>query len=81
MAEEDDGVVIQNLVTYRFGDLPDDGVALLLAYATSPEKLSRHEMESFVIAMTREKAIELGSALVRHASAAPDPERKPPTSN
>jgi hypothetical protein len=81
MAEEDDGAIIQNLVTYRFGDLPDDGVALLLAYATSPEKLSRHEMESFVIGMTREKAIELGSALVRHASAVPDPERKPPTSN
>jgi len=37
MAEEDDGAIIQNLVTYRFGDLPDDGVALLLAYATSPE--------------------------------------------
>jgi hypothetical protein len=75
MAEEDDGAIIQNLVTYRFGDLPDDGVALLLAYATSPEKLSRHEMESFVIGMTREKAIELGSALVRHASAAPGSRR------
>jgi hypothetical protein len=46
MAEEDDGAIIQNLVTYRFGDLPDDGVALLLAYATSAEKLSRHQMES-----------------------------------
>jgi hypothetical protein len=81
MADEDDAAIVQNLVKYQFGDLPDDGVALLLAYATSPEKLSRHEMESFVIGMTREKAIELGSALVRHASAAPDPERKPPTSN
>jgi hypothetical protein len=81
MADEDDAAIVQNLVKYQFGDLPDNGVALLLAYATSPEKLGRHEMESFVIGMTREKAIELGSALVRHASAAPDPERKPPTSN
>jgi hypothetical protein len=81
MADEDDAAIVQNLVTYRFGDLPDDGVALLLAYATSPEKLARYEMESFVIGMTREKAIELGNALVRHASAAPDPERKRPTSN
>jgi hypothetical protein len=78
---EVDGAIIQNLVTYRFGDLPDGGVALLLAYATSAEKLSRHEMESFVIGMTREKAIELGNALVRHASSAPDPERKPPSLN
>jgi hypothetical protein len=47
------------------------GVALLLAYATSPEKLSRHEMESLVIGMTRQKAIEFGNALARHASAPP----------
>jgi hypothetical protein len=81
MAEEVDGAIIQNLVTYRFGDLPDGGAALLLAYATSAEKLSRHEMESFVIGMTREKAIELGNALVRHGSSAPDAERKPPSLN
>ena len=81
MADEDDGAIIQNLVTYQFGNLPDDGVALLLAYATSPEKLSRREMELFVIGMTREKAIELGNALVRHASAAAGPEKKPPSFN
>jgi hypothetical protein len=81
MADKDDSFIIQNLVMYRFGDLPDDGVALLLAYATTPEKLSRREMESFVIGMTRQKAIELGNALVRHASAPRDPEKKPPTLN
>ena len=81
MADKDDRSIIQNLVMYRFGDLPADGVALLLAYATTPEKLSRREMESFVIGMTRQKAIELGNALVRHASSTPDPERKRPTSN
>jgi hypothetical protein len=79
--EGDGSQIIQNLVMYRFGDLPDDGIALLLAYATTPEKLSRHEMESFVIGMTREKAIELGNALVRHASSPLDPKRKPPTLN
>ena len=81
MADKDDRSIIQNLVMYRFGDLPDDGVALLLAYATTPEKLSMREMESFVIGMTRQKAVELGNALVRHASAAPDPEKNPPTLN
>jgi hypothetical protein len=81
MAEQDDGAIIQNLVTYQFGDLPDDGVALLLAYATSPEKRSRHEMESFVTGMTREKATELGNALVWHASSAPASEKKPPSFN
>ena len=81
MADKDDSFIIQNLVVYRFGDLPDDGVALLLAYATTQEKLSRREMESFVIGMTRQKAIELGNALVRHASAPRDPEKKPPTLN
>ena len=55
MADKDDSSIIQNPVTYRFGDLPDDGVALLLAYATTPEKLSRREMESFVIGMTRQR--------------------------
>ena len=76
--QNDDGI-IQELVTFRFADLPDDGVVLLLAYATSPEKLSRREMESFLIGMTRQRAIELGNALVQHASAAPDPEMKPST--
>jgi hypothetical protein len=38
-------------------------------------------MESFVIGMTRDKALVLGNALVRHASAAPAPVRKPPTLN
>ena len=79
MADKDDSSIIQNLVMYRFGDLPDDGVALLLAYATTPEKLSRREMESFLIGMTRQRAMELGNALVQHASAAPDPEMKPST--
>jgi hypothetical protein len=37
MAEED--VVIHDLAAFNLGDLQDDGVALLLAYATSPEKL------------------------------------------
>ena len=78
--QNDDGI-IQELVTFRFADLPDDGVVLLLAYATSPEKLSRREMESFVIGMTRDKALVLGNALVRHASAAPAPVRKPATLN
>ena len=60
MADKDDRFIIQNLVMYRFGDSPDDGVALLLAYATTPEKLSRREMESFVIGMTRQKRSSLG---------------------
>jgi hypothetical protein len=82
MTDKDDDIqILQNLVMYQFGDLPDDGVALLLAYATSPEKLSRLELESFVIGMTRQKAIELGNALVRHASAPPDPEKNLPTLN
>jgi hypothetical protein len=79
MAEED--VVIHDLAAFNLGDLQDDGVALLLAYATSPEKLARREMESFVIGMTRDKALVLGNALVRHASAAPAPVRKLPTLN
>jgi len=68
--------VIQNLVTFRLGDLPDDGIALLLAYATSQEKLSRGEMESFVIGMTRAKAFELARALQQKSGMAPDA-RKP----
>jgi hypothetical protein len=74
-------VVIHDLAAFNLGDLKDAGVALLLAYATSPEKLAKREMESFVIGMTREKALVLGNALVRHASDAPDPGRKPPRMN
>jgi hypothetical protein len=66
-----DEVTVQNLVTFQLGDFPDGGIALLLAYATSQERLSRGEMDSFVIGMTREKAGELGTALLEKAGAAP----------
>jgi hypothetical protein len=72
---DDDDVRIEYLVTFEFGDLPGDGIALLLAYATSQEKRSKGEMESFVIGMTREKAQELGRALLEKSGKAPPTER------
>ena len=69
----DDEITIQNLVTFQLGDLPDDSIALLLAYATSPEKLSRREMESFVIGMTRDVAANLADALKQKLVSPPTP--------
>jgi hypothetical protein len=66
-----DNVTLHNLVMFQFGDLPDDGIALLLAYATSQKKLSRGEMETFVIGMTRAKAAELGAALLEISGTTP----------
>lgn len=73
---KDDEVTIQNLVMFQLGDLPDGAIALLLAYATSQEKLSRREMDSFVIGMTREKAVALATALLEKAGAAPRGRRR-----
>jgi hypothetical protein len=66
-----DNVTLHNLVMFQLGDLPDDGIALLLAYATSQERLSRGEMETFVIGMTRAKAAELGTALLEISGTTP----------
>jgi hypothetical protein len=74
-----DQVKIENLVTFQFGDLPHDGIALLLGYATSQEKLSRGEIESFVIGMTRVKAAELGQALLQKSGMTPESQRAKPT--
>jgi len=54
---------IQELQNFKFTWLPTGDVALLLAYATSAEALSKNEMQSFVIGMTRDKAHELAAKL------------------
>lgn len=72
---DDDGV-IQELQQFQLGDLPDGSIALLLAYATTPEKLARREMETFVIGMSRETAARLGSELIAKAGRPPE---APPT--
>ena len=66
-------VIIQNLVTFRLGELPNDCIALLLGYATSQEKLSRGEIDSFVIGLTRANAAELGHALLERSGMDPAP--------
>jgi hypothetical protein len=71
---------IHSLATFQLGDLPKGYIALLLAYATSQEKLSSGELESFVIGMSRDQAKRLGETLLKHA-AAPPSGRSPPRSN
>ena len=66
----DDEITLENLVTFQLGDM-EGGIALVLGYATSPEKLSKGEMDTFAIGMTREKAAELGRALVEITDKAP----------
>jgi hypothetical protein len=59
----DDEITLENLVTFELGDM-EGGIVLVLGYATSAERLSRGEIDTFAIGMTREKAAELGRALV-----------------
>jgi hypothetical protein len=66
----DDETILENLLTFQLGDM-DGGIALVLGYATSPEKLTKGEMDTFAIGMTREKAAELGRALVEITDNAP----------
>ena len=65
-------VILHNLVVFEIGDLPDDPdhLALLLAYATSAENLVKGELETFAIGLSREKAGELGRALLEHSGEA-----------
>jgi hypothetical protein len=74
---DDDTVSLPNLVTFNVGELPEDGIALLLGYSTSQEELSRREIPTIVFGMTREQAAQLGSALV--AIAGKPPSGDPPT--
>jgi hypothetical protein len=69
-AMADREITLESLVTFQLGEM-GEGIALVLAYATSQEKLGKGEMESFAIGMTREKAGELGRALVEIAGKAP----------
>ena len=61
-------ITIQNLATFDIGHLPDDHLALLLAYATTPERLARNEMESVVVGLSHDMARQLAEALLRHAN-------------
>jgi hypothetical protein len=51
----------------------DQVMTSLLGYATSQEKLSRGEIDSFVIGLTRAKAAELGRALLERSGMDPAP--------
>lgn len=75
MANNDGG--IHSLATFQLGELPEGYIALLLGYATSQEKLSRGEMESFVIGLSRDQAKRLADALLKHSEEIPS--GKPPT--
>lgn len=67
-----DETVIYEMQTFSLGETPDGFVVLLLGYATSQEKLSRREMESFAIAISPEKATALANALLsRNGKPAP----------
>ena len=66
----DDEITLENLVTFQLGDM-EGGIALVLGYATSAEELSKREMDTFAIGMTREKAAELGRALLEITDKAP----------
>jgi hypothetical protein len=77
MAKERD-VTIQKLVMFQLGDVPD-GLVLVLGYATSQERLSSGEIDSFAIGMTQAKAAELGRALLEKSGVAPPQLRKGPT--
>ena len=76
--ERKDGVVYE-LRAFEIGELPDGCLSLLLGYPTSQEKLANNEMESFVIAVSRERAIEFATALLQVANSPPPPLGKRPT--
>jgi hypothetical protein len=71
MPKEEQEITVEELQTFQIGELPNGFLVVALGYATSQEKLSRGEMESFVIAMSRKRAIELGNALLATAKAPP----------
>jgi hypothetical protein len=69
-AMADREITLESLVTFQLGEM-EEGIALVLAYATGQKKLRKGEMETFAIGMTREKAAELGRALVEIVGKAP----------
>jgi hypothetical protein len=77
MTSSDDPATVHSMATFQLGVLPGDYIALLLAYATSQEKLSRGELESFVIGLSRDQAKRLAGALLRQAEAPPTDARPP----
>ena len=66
----DDEITLENLLTFQLGDM-EGGIALILGYATNPGKHSKGEMDTFAIGMTRDKAAELGRALLEITDKAP----------
>lgn len=69
--------VFHSLATWQLGELPDGYIAMMLAYATSQEQLSRGELETFVIGLSQDQAKRLGDALLKRAAAPPS--GRPPT--
>lgn len=73
-----DDVTVHELSVFQFADLPEGYIALMLGYATSQEALSRREFETFVIGLSRDRAAELGRALIEKSGVpAAEPTTKP----
>jgi hypothetical protein len=68
-----DEYIVQTVAGFELGEITenDEFLVLSLLYATSQEKLSRREMESVMMAISREQAIALGTALIRQANTPP----------
>jgi hypothetical protein len=63
----DDEIQLATLAMFELGDL-GDRVALVLRYAATQEKLFKDEIEGLAIGLTKQKAMELGRALLEFAS-------------
>ena len=76
MSSSDEKGDVQEMQLFTLGELPDGYISLAMHYATSQAKLSKNEMESMVIAMSRDKARLLAKALADFASQPPSGQRQ-----
>ncbi len=71
---DDDEVELPFVVSVDVGQLPDEGVAIQIIYATSAERFAAKKMDTMVFAMTRARASEFARKLLRQT----DPGAAPP---
>jgi hypothetical protein len=66
-------VIIQNLVTFRLGELPNDCIATAARLRNQPGETFQRRNRLFLIGLTRAKAAELGRALLERSGMDPAP--------
>jgi hypothetical protein len=67
----DDDSILPQIISYETGTLPQDGISLMIRYASSQEQIDSRKWDVLTLGMDRKIAIDIARALLRASGELP----------